>query len=87
MDQQTDLSRPMTVSEWAVTIFISVIPIVGIVMLFVWAFGAGNNVNKTNWAKGMLIIFAAGVVLWILLLVFGIGCIGMWSGSHPHGQV
>jgi hypothetical protein len=36
----------MSVKDWAITIFITSIPFVGIIMLFVWAFSSGNNPNK-----------------------------------------
>jgi hypothetical protein len=62
----------MSVKDWAITIFITGIPFVGIIMLFVWAFSSGNNPNKQNFAKGALIIAAIFIALYILfMLVFG----------------
>jgi hypothetical protein len=53
--------------EWVLTLFITAIPIVGFVMLFVWGFGAGTNPNKANFAKATLIMMVVGVILWILI--------------------
>ena len=55
--------------DWFLTIFISGIPIIGIVMLFVWAFGANENPNKANWAKATLIWIAVGIALAIIILI------------------
>jgi hypothetical protein len=60
--------RVVSVTDWVLTILISSIPIVNIVMLFVWAFGESTNVNKANWAKATLIWIAISIGL---LVVFG----------------
>ncbi|HEX5167948.1 MAG TPA: hypothetical protein VFW11_02155 [Cyclobacteriaceae bacterium] len=53
----------MSVKDWVITILIAAIPLVGIVMLFVWAFGSNDNINKANWAKATLIWAAIAIVL------------------------
>jgi hypothetical protein len=68
-------------SEWVVTFIVAAIPIVGFIMLFVWAFGSGSNPNKANWAKAALIIAAVFVVLYLLLfLVFGLSFLSSMAG-------
>jgi hypothetical protein len=58
--------------EWVLTMFITVIPLVGFIMLFVWGFGSGNNQNKANWAKAVLIWQAVIIVISVLFaLLFG----------------
>ena len=57
----------MSTKDWIITMLISFIPLVGFVMLFVWAFGSGENPNKSNWAKAALIWAAVWCVLVILL--------------------
>lgn len=59
----------MSTKDWVVTLLISYIPVVGFVMLFVWAFGAGENPNKANWAKGMLIWMVIGLFLFAFLWI------------------
>jgi len=44
MDNQN--YQPMTIGEWIITFIITYIPIVGIVMLFVWAFGGDTHPSK-----------------------------------------
>jgi len=57
----------MSTKEWVITILLTAIPIVGIILLFVWAFGDGENPNKKNWAKANLltvvIVFATVIGL------------------------
>lgn len=57
----------MSVSDWVITILIAAIPLVGFVMLFIWAFGSNENINKANWAKASLIWTAVVIVLSIFL--------------------
>jgi len=55
----------VSVGDWVLTVFITAIPLVGIIMLFVWAFSGGTPLSKANWAKAMLIWFAISIVLGI----------------------
>lgn len=54
--------EPVSVGDWLLTMIIMAIPIIGFVMLFVWAFGGGKP-SKANWAKATLIFMAAMFVL------------------------
>lgn len=56
----------MTVKDWIITSIITMIPGIGFVMLFVWAFGSGTNPNKANWAKALLIVTVAFFALMVL---------------------
>jgi hypothetical protein len=62
----------VSTKEWVLTYLIMIIPIVNIVMLFVWAFGSSENPNKANWAKARLIWLAIGLgfalILWFTIL-------------------
>ena len=64
---QVTAAPVQSTKDWVITLLISFIPVVGFVMLFVWAFGANENPNKANWAKAMLIWYAIGCVLVFLL--------------------
>ena len=39
---------PISVGDWVVTILVTALPIIGIVMLFVWGFGSGTPVSIAN---------------------------------------
>lgn len=60
--------KPMSVKEWLITFLILAIPLVGLVMLFIYAFGENQNINKQNWAKAQLIWLA--IVLALMFLIF-----------------
>lgn len=65
-------------SDWFITLLIAAIPLVGLIMMFVWAFGNTAQPCKANWAKAMLIWLAVGIGLFILLsVVFGVAVFGM----------
>ncbi len=68
----TENSNVMNVKEWVLTIFISSIPLIGLIMLFVWAFSDDTNIHKKNWAKGNLILMVIGFLLvFSFLFLFG----------------
>ena len=60
-------AQVMSTKDWVITLLISFIPFVGFIMLFVWAFGSGENPNKSNWAKATLIWLVIGICLFVLL--------------------
>lgn len=66
--------KSLTVGDWLITLLIQAIPIVGFVMLFVWAFGGDTHPSKKTWAQATLIFLAIGAVLAIIFfaLVGGI---------------
>ncbi|SES22786.1 hypothetical protein [Psychrobacillus sp. OK032] len=54
----------MSVGEWLITMLIMIIPIVNIVMLFVWGFGSPDK--RRNYARASLIWMAISIVLIII---------------------
>ncbi|MBW6460842.1 MAG: hypothetical protein K0B08_09730 [Bacteroidales bacterium] len=62
-----DQNRPiLTTGDWFITLLITAIPLIGLIMLFVWAFSGSVNPNKANWAKASLIWVAIGILLSII---------------------
>lgn len=70
----------LSVGDWIVTLLIMIIPLVNIVMLFVWGFDSNGNRNRSNWAKAQLIFMAIGIGLWILLILI-IGSAAIFGSS------
>jgi hypothetical protein len=60
--QTTNSAPVLSTKDWIITLLITYIPIVGFIMLFVWAFGSQENPNKANWAKATLIWMAIVIV-------------------------
>lgn len=67
-DSAVKTSTEMTVMEWVITMLIMAIPIVNLVMLFIWGFG--NPDPRRNFAKASLIWMAISLGLAILFYVF-----------------
>lgn len=72
--------EPVSTGEWVWTILVSVIPLVGLVLLLVWAFGGNTKVGKRNWARAMLIFSAVIVAFYILVLI--IALVGVGTGYY-----
>lgn len=78
--QQQLPQLPVSISDWFLTLFLTAIPLVGIILLFVWAFGSNTNPSKANWAKAALLWTAIGIVIWLLFMaVFGAAMFHAWN--------
>ena len=74
--------KTMSVKDWLYTLLILAIPLVGFIMLFVYAFGSDQNENRQNWAKAQLIIMAIIVTLvMIFFIVFGAIFVAAMAGK------
>ncbi len=52
----------ISVKEWLITMLILMVPIVNLVMPFVWAFGGGSSASKANYFKAYLIMVLISIV-------------------------
>lgn len=55
--------KVMSTKDWFITLFITTIPLVGFIMLIVWAVGDDSNINRKNFAKASLLWIIIGIVL------------------------
>lgn len=65
----------VSVKEWLLTNLILMIPLVNLMMIFVWAFGPNTNPNKANYFKAVLILFAIVMVIYLVLGVVFFGSV------------
>ncbi|WP_414661606.1 hypothetical protein [Horticoccus sp. 23ND18S-11] len=74
MSDHDAVEKPLTTGEWFVTLLVLGLPLIGLVMYFVWGFGAGN-VGRRNFCRAVLlwlaIAFTLGVLTLIGFLIFG----------------
>lgn len=64
--------------NWFLSIFLAGIPLVGLILLIVWAFSHSTPLSKRNWARAMLIWMVVALVLFTFVaLVGGIGLASM----------
>lgn len=70
---------PYTVKQWLGTLALLMIPIVNIVLVFVWAFSKNTNINKRNFARASLLLTAIILGFYIALTILGFvgGLIGI----------
>ena len=55
----------VSIGDWIITMILMIIPVVSLIMLFVWAFGSNTPESKANWAKATLIFYLVGIILLI----------------------
>ncbi len=74
-------NRDVSVGEWMLTYLITLIPLVNIIMMLIWAFDSNTIPSKKNWARASLIWMLIVLVIYILLLVLfgGIIFAGMFA--------
>lgn len=78
--QPDENDLPMTVGGWIKTQLILMIPLVNIIMVFVWAFGDGNKSRKNYFRAQLLLTLIITVLFFVLALFAGIGA-GMSGAS------
>ena len=81
--QPAEQTPVVSVGEWTLVMLILAIPLVNIVMLFVWAFGGGVNKTKANYCKASLIWIAIAIAMWI---IFFSSIMGMMAGLKALGR-
>ena len=59
----------MSVSKWFWSLLLLCIPVVGFILLLIWAFG-GSGDERKNFARAALLMWAVGIVLSIFFGVF-----------------
>ena len=74
----------ISTGEWIVSLILCYIPLIGLIMLLVWAFGGGTSPTKANWAKAQLIIAAAIFGLFIVFYLTIFASLAQQYGSMPH---
>lgn len=67
----------VTVKEWIISMLILLIPVVNIIMTFVWAFGSNTKPSKANYFKASIILWLIGIALYFILMFMGIFSFGM----------
>ena len=68
-NQFRQTEKPITVGDWMITMLIMCIPLINIVMIFVWAFGGNTPPSKVNWAKATLIWIVIGIIISVIILI------------------
>lgn len=74
---------PVSIGDWVLSFFVMLIPVVNIIMMFVWAFSSGTNKSKSNFFKAQLIIWLViiliSIIATVVLVSAGFSLIGYFS--------
>lgn len=65
---QDPYQEPLKLGDWIVTLLLQMIPCVGTIMLFVWAFGKGD-ISRKRYAQATLIFALVVFVLYLIILI------------------
>ncbi len=65
--------KPVAFSDWLVTLVITLVPVLNLVMLILWATEQNTNPSKANWAKASLVVIALQVIFTLFLIGAFIG--------------
>lgn len=79
--QPVNTQPEMTTGQWVLTIFLSGLGIIGIILLFVWAFGNDTPTSKRNYSRAMLIWYAISVGLVVIFYIALFACVGAAAGG------
>mgnify|MGYP000900028003 CR=1 FL=1 len=75
-------SEPLRVGQYIGMLLLMFVPILSVILLFMWSFGSSVNLNKKNFARAMLIVSAIGIVLSIIFSTALIGIVGELFGGY-----
>lgn len=65
-----ELEEVLMTKDYLVMYLLMMVPIVNLVLLFIWGFGQGVNRNKRNLARVLLIFMAVSLIPTIISLMF-----------------
>ena len=60
----------VSIGSWMLMMLVTAIPIVGQIMIIVWAF-AGDNDSRKNYFRAILMFFVLFIGLFVLLVMLG----------------
>lgn len=70
--EHTHTETAISIKEWIIMLLIFAIPVVNIIMMFLWAFDKKIPASKSNFCKAY-IIFTLLMFCFTLLLIFSLG--------------
>ncbi len=62
-------TAPLSVGDYLMMRILSMIPVIGLLLLLVWAFSSTGSLHRRNFSRAELILTAVGQVLFFFLLM------------------
>lgn len=73
LETDEKIYKPLSLTDWLLTLLITMIPGVNIVLYIIWSFGANVHPSKKNWARACLLLF---LIFGALALIFAVSIFG-----------
>lgn len=70
-------TAPLSIGKYLLMFIVLMVPLLNLIMLFIWAFGSTNNINKKNFARAGLIMVLIFIAFYILA---GASLVSMFGG-------
>lgn len=67
---------PLSTAEFFTMILLLGVPVLNLVLLVIWSFGSGTNLNRRNLSRAMLILTVILAVVWVISFALGLTLIG-----------
>lgn len=74
--ESNNSSDYMSVGNFVIMLIIQMIPVLGFIMIIVWAVSKNNNINKRNYARAILII---QIALALITAIIGVSALILFS--------
>lgn len=81
-----NLEKPLGLKDWIITLLVLSIPIVGFVMIFIWAFSNKNTSKKTYCQALILYLIIFSIIGTILAFTLGASFFSAFSGLDSQNQ-
>lgn len=79
-------TQPVSIGGWIGVMFLTCLPIVNLIMLFVWAFSSSTKKSLKNYARAALILALIGVVLVVVVsIILAVSGINIFSELFRSG--
>ena len=75
-------SEPLRVGQYMGMFLLMCVPILNIILLFMWSFGSPANLNQKNFARASLILGAVMLIFWIVAGGLIMGALGGMTGGY-----
>ena len=70
-------TAPLKTSDYLILHLLNMIPLVGLILMLMWSFSDNVNLNRKNFCRAYLIMYAISFVLSILFIVFYVIVLGV----------
>ena len=79
-----DITRPLSIGDWVITLIVLSIPFVNLIFLLYWGFSSSSNLNRKNFCRAYIIL----VVIFIgLAIIFGVIAIALGLFAEHAGSL